>query len=172
MLYDVAVIVLTTYCGTSAPSQVIKPNPAAPPAGKLPAYVLYILSFLTFFGCTFFFLIYPCCCGARKPKDAPFTGGPGGMMVLPVGGFPGQKPKKKGKKGRKGKKPKKPRPVPADPCSHWFPGHRPFEAPEVNNIANYITQLPNLHVFLDLRSYGQMCECLSLPFSLFSYFPR
>ncbi|KAL5505014.1 hypothetical protein ACEPAH_7677 [Sanghuangporus vaninii] len=69
--------------------------------------------------------------------------------------------KKKGKKGKK-KKPKKNRPVPADPCSHWFPGHRPFEAPEVNNIANYIMQLPNLHVFIDLRSYGQM---LSWPYS-------
>ncbi|EJF66097.1 hypothetical protein DICSQDRAFT_159138 [Dichomitus squalens LYAD-421 SS1] len=79
---------------------IIKPNPAAPPAGKLPAYVLYIMSFLTFIGCSFFFLIYPCCCGARKPKDSPFTGGPGGMMVLPVGGFPGQRPKKKGKKGK------------------------------------------------------------------------
>ncbi|KAI1794618.1 hypothetical protein LXA43DRAFT_883513 [Ganoderma leucocontextum] len=78
---------------------VIKPSPPAPPSGKLPAYVLYILSFLTFFGCTFFFLIYPCCCGARKPRDPPLTGGPAGMMVLPVGGFPGQKPKK-GKKGK------------------------------------------------------------------------
>ncbi|KAL5532375.1 hypothetical protein ACEPAF_5945 [Sanghuangporus sanghuang] len=72
--------------------------------------------------------------------------------------------KKKGKKGKKKKpkKPKKNRPAPADPCSHWFPGHRPFEAPEVNNIANYIMQLPNLHVFIDLRSYGQM---LSWPYS-------
>ena len=79
--------------------QIIKPKPPAPPAGKLPAYVLYVLSFVTFFGCTFFFLIYPCCCGARKPKETPFTGGPAGMMVLPVGGMPGKKPKK-GKKGK------------------------------------------------------------------------
>jgi len=52
--------------------------------------------------------------------------------------------------------------TPVDPCSHWYPGHRPFESPEVNNIANFITTLPNLRVFLDLRTYGQM---LSPPYS-------
>lgn len=51
---------------------------------------------------------------------------------------------------------------PTDPCSHWYPGHRAFEAPEVNNIANYVITIPNLVGFLDLRSYGQM---LSSPFS-------
>ncbi|KAF7760075.1 hypothetical protein Agabi119p4_10751 [Agaricus bisporus var. burnettii] len=51
---------------------------------------------------------------------------------------------------------------PADPCSHWYPGHRPFESPEVNSVANFATTLPNLVGFLDLRSYGQM---LSAPFS-------
>lgn len=45
----------------------------------------------------------------------------------------------------------------ADPCSTWYPGHRAFEAPEVNNIANYVQTLPNLKAFIDLRSYGQMC---------------
>ncbi|KAI9063593.1 hypothetical protein FKP32DRAFT_1611733 [Trametes sanguinea] len=50
----------------------------------------------------------------------------------------------------------------ADPCSPWYPGHRPFEAPEVNNIANFITTLPSLKAFVDLRSYGQM---LSTPYS-------
>ncbi|RPD65540.1 hypothetical protein L226DRAFT_530887 [Lentinus tigrinus ALCF2SS1-7] len=49
-----------------------------------------------------------------------------------------------------------------DPCSTWYPGHRPFEAPEVNNIANFITTLPSLKAFVDLRSYGQM---FSIPFS-------
>ncbi|KAI0696615.1 hypothetical protein BC835DRAFT_1405907 [Cytidiella melzeri] len=49
-----------------------------------------------------------------------------------------------------------------DPCAHWYPGHRAFEAPEVNNIANYITTLPNLRAYIDLRSYGQM---ISSPFS-------
>ncbi|KAJ3518509.1 hypothetical protein NM688_g9429 [Phlebia brevispora] len=49
-----------------------------------------------------------------------------------------------------------------DPCTHWYPGHRPFEAPEVNNLANYVTTLPNLRAYLDLRSYGQM---ISTPFS-------
>ncbi|KAI0266398.1 hypothetical protein BC834DRAFT_127101 [Gloeopeniophorella convolvens] len=51
---------------------------------------------------------------------------------------------------------------PADACSHWYPGSRPFQAPEVNNMANYIARLPRLEGFLDLRSYGQM---LSAPFS-------
>ncbi|OCH89190.1 hypothetical protein OBBRIDRAFT_794542 [Obba rivulosa] len=49
-----------------------------------------------------------------------------------------------------------------DPCTHWYPGHRPFESPEVNNIANYITTLPGLRAYIDLRSYGQM---ISTPFS-------
>ncbi|KAF8879285.1 hypothetical protein BD779DRAFT_1612929 [Infundibulicybe gibba] len=51
---------------------------------------------------------------------------------------------------------------PTDPCSTFYPGHRPFESPEANNIANFVTQLPNLVAFLDLRSYGQM---LSSPYS-------
>ncbi|TDL18656.1 hypothetical protein BD410DRAFT_793044 [Rickenella mellea] len=62
---------------------------------------------------------------------------------------------------KKNKK-KKPKIPPADPCSVWYPGRRPFEAPEVNNIANFITQTPRLVVFVDLRSYGQM---LSTPYS-------
>lgn len=49
-----------------------------------------------------------------------------------------------------------PIPAPADPCSHWYPGRRPFEAPEVNNMANYIMLVPRLEAFLDLRAYGQM----------------
>ncbi|KAL0567158.1 hypothetical protein V5O48_014833 [Marasmius crinis-equi] len=60
---------------------------------------------------------------------------------------------------QKKKKPKRP---PADPCSHWYPGHRAFEAPEVNNIANWVGTLPNLVGLLELRAYGQM---LSTPFS-------
>lgn len=51
---------------------------------------------------------------------------------------------------------------PVDPCSHWYPGSRPFQAPEVNNMENYFSRLPRLKGFLDLRSYGQM---LSTPFS-------
>lgn len=49
---------------------------------------------------------------------------------------------------------------PTDPCSPLFPGHRPFEAPEVNNIANYIIQQVGSKAiaFLELRSYGQMSE--------------
>lgn len=51
--------------------------------------------------------------------------------------------------------------APVNPCSHWYPGHRPFESPEVNNIANYMTTLPALRAYVDLRSYGQMSECAS-----------
>lgn len=51
--------------------------------------------------------------------------------------------------------------APVNPCSHWYPGHRPFESPEVNNIANYMTTLPALRAYVDLRSYGQMSECSS-----------
>ncbi|KAF8504547.1 hypothetical protein F5888DRAFT_1799245 [Russula emetica] len=51
---------------------------------------------------------------------------------------------------------------PEDSCSEWYPGSRPFQAPEVNNMENYFRRLPRLKGFLDLRSYGQM---LSTPFS-------
>ncbi|KAJ7017160.1 peptidase M14 [Mycena alexandri] len=69
------------------------------------------------------------------------------------------------------KKKKKKKAEPADPCSHWYPGHRAFEAPEVNNLANYITKVNGVGkgagkggivAFLDLRSYGQM---LAAPYS-------
>ena len=52
--------------------------------------------------------------------------------------------------------------APANPCSHWYPGSRPFEAPEVNSLANYINSLHNPVAFVDLRSYGQT---ISAPFS-------
>ncbi|KDR79479.1 hypothetical protein GALMADRAFT_243580 [Galerina marginata CBS 339.88] len=61
----------------------------------------------------------------------------------------------------KGQRDTKPR-TPVNPCSHWYPGTRPFESPEVNNIANWVANLPNVVGFLDLRSYGQM---LSSPYS-------
>ncbi|KAG2004908.1 preprocarboxypeptidase A2 [Coprinopsis cinerea AmutBmut pab1-1] len=51
---------------------------------------------------------------------------------------------------------------PADPCSHWYPGSRAFESPEVNSIANFISTLHNPVAFVDLRSYGQM---ISTPYS-------
>ena len=62
------------------------------------------------------------------------------------------------------KKKKKKKPEPADPCSHWYPGHRAFEAPEVTNLANYLTKVQGvgkgakggIAAFLELRSYGQM----------------
>lgn len=78
----------------------IKPASAPPPANKPPAYVLYVLSVLTFVFVTYFFLIHPSCAAKRSRKaSTPFTEGPGGMMVLPVPNMPGGKPQK----GRKGK---------------------------------------------------------------------
>jgi len=47
-------------------------------------------------------------------------------------------------------------------CDHWYPGSRPFQTPETNNIANFVWTLSHLKVFLDLRSYGQM---ISSPYS-------
>ncbi|KAG9082605.1 putative metallocarboxypeptidase ecm14, partial [Ceratobasidium sp. 370] len=44
---------------------------------------------------------------------------------------------------------------PDDPCSHWYPGAYPFQAPEVTAIANYIRRTPKIRAFVDLRSYGQ-----------------
>ncbi|OSD08583.1 hypothetical protein PYCCODRAFT_1448777 [Trametes coccinea BRFM310] len=96
-----ALLALTASVSSIYAALIIKPPSPAPPANKLPAYLLYVLSVSTFLGCTFLFLIYPCCCGARKPKDAPYTQGPGGMMVLPVQGMPDGEPKK-GKKGKGG----------------------------------------------------------------------
>lgn len=83
--------------------QFIKPPSPAPPAGKPPAYLLYILSVITFLLTAYLFILYPMCCGPRKRKAAAaqFTGGSGGMMVMPVQGVPGGNPKKKGKKGAK-----------------------------------------------------------------------
>lgn len=72
---------------------------------------------------------------------------------------------------KEGKKKGTPGPGPADPCSHWYPGRRPFEAPEVNNIANHITRLPNLEGFLDLRSYGQMGTQSSFTWSTLIPYP-
>ena len=43
-----------------------------------------------------------------------------------------------------------------NPCSHWYPGDRAFQSPEVNDIANWVATLQNLIGLIDLRSYGQM----------------
>ncbi|KAF4584886.1 putative metallocarboxypeptidase ecm14 [Pleurotus pulmonarius] len=71
--------------------------------------------------------------------------------------------------GNLGKGKRKKKPVPDDPCSTWYPGHRAFEAPEVNNLANFVSTLngaggphAKIKAFVDLRSYGQM---LSTPYS-------
>jgi hypothetical protein len=47
-----------------------------------------------------------------------------------------------------------------DPCHHWYGGEHPFDAPEVNAIAYYIERTPYIRAFIDMRSYGQLCERL------------
>ncbi|KAL1677460.1 hypothetical protein EV122DRAFT_214135 [Schizophyllum commune] len=70
----------------------------------------------------------------------------------------------------KKKKHNRPKPTP-NPCSASFPGSRPFQAPEVNALANYVTAIGSgvggapgreIGVYIDLRSFGQM---LSTPYS-------
>ncbi|KAF9061006.1 hypothetical protein BDP27DRAFT_1394317 [Rhodocollybia butyracea] len=82
----------------------MKANPAAPPAGTLAAYVLYVTSVITLFALLFVFMVYPCCIRRNKRSGAkganPLANG---MMVLPVQGLPGGKKNKKGGKGKKGK---------------------------------------------------------------------
>ncbi|KAF8584669.1 hypothetical protein K439DRAFT_1133004 [Ramaria rubella] len=48
------------------------------------------------------------------------------------------------------------------PCAAWYPGTRPFQAPEVKALADYFKELKRVKVFVDLRSYGQM---VSTPYS-------
>jgi len=60
-----------------------------------------------------------------------------------------------------------------DPCSHWYPGTRPFESLEVNALATYITHRIGGRgksvAFLDLRAYGQIrtsiCIWIALRFT-------
>jgi len=48
------------------------------------------------------------------------------------------------------------------PCEAWYPGTRPYQAPEVKALAEYFEQLEDVKAFIDLRSYGQM---VSTPYS-------
>ncbi|KAG8938599.1 hypothetical protein FRC00_014655, partial [Tulasnella sp. 408] len=96
----------------------IHPTTPAPPAGKPPAYVLYVLSVATFVFAIWFFHIRPCMRRRRRRKTDKYTQkmNPAGMMVLPiVQGLGGKGKKKKGKDmqygmggppGKKGKKKK------------------------------------------------------------------
>ncbi|KLO18620.1 hypothetical protein SCHPADRAFT_844953 [Schizopora paradoxa] len=81
---------------------ILKPPGNPPPRGRIPAYLLYILSTLTVVYILYMFLFRAYCCTGTR-KDGPSFEGPGGVMVLPVQGLPGSKPKK-GKKDKKGKK--------------------------------------------------------------------
>jgi len=81
----------------------IKPKLVPPPSGKLPAYVLYLLSVLTFLAILYLFVFRSCCSSRWSSQSNPTGGMPGmpGMMVLPI--QQGEKGKK-GKGGKKGKK--------------------------------------------------------------------
>ncbi|KAH9952106.1 hypothetical protein B0H21DRAFT_782882 [Amylocystis lapponica] len=93
-------LALTASVSSIYAALVIKPLSAPPPRNTLAAYILYVLSVLSFLAITVFFFIYPCCCGGRRtPKDSPYTAGPSGMMVLPIQALPGGKKAKGGKKG-------------------------------------------------------------------------
>ena len=82
--------------------QFIKLKSPAPPSGRIPAYLLYVLSILTPLLLLFFFVITPLCLRRNKGDQNNPMANPTGMMVLPVSN-PGQSGKqKKGK--RKGKK--------------------------------------------------------------------
>lgn len=97
----------------------IHPTTPAPPAGKPPAYLLYVLTVATFVFVLWFFHIRPCMRRRKRRKTDKYTQkmNPAGMMVLPiVQGLGGGKGKKKkggdmqmgmggppGKKGKKGK---------------------------------------------------------------------
>ncbi|PCH37844.1 hypothetical protein WOLCODRAFT_135875 [Wolfiporia cocos MD-104 SS10] len=101
----IEVVLAATACvSTVYTAFLIKTSSTPPPANKLPAYVLYVLSFLTIVSTTYLFLIYPCCCGGRRrTREASFPGAPGGMMVLPVQSFPsGDKKSKKDRKKKGG----------------------------------------------------------------------
>ncbi|GLB34761.1 hypothetical protein LshimejAT787_0203260 [Lyophyllum shimeji] len=77
---------------------IIRPKEVPPPAGKPPAFVLYILSVITIMLLLYLFLFRPCCCAGKRQKG--FNNHlANGMMVLPVQGLPGgKKGKKKGAK--------------------------------------------------------------------------
>ncbi|KAF8635503.1 hypothetical protein AX17_003893 [Amanita inopinata Kibby_2008] len=79
---------------------VIKPKEGAPPpAGKVAAFVLYVVSVITALFMLYLFLFRPCCVPRKRNSDNPLTSG---LMVLPVQALPGGKGGKK--KKRKGKK--------------------------------------------------------------------
>lgn len=82
--------------------KILKPPGNPPPRGRVPAYLLYILSTLTVVYILYMFLFRAYCCTGKRKDSHPFEG-PGGVMVLPVQGLPGSKPKK-GKTDKKGKK--------------------------------------------------------------------
>jgi len=82
---------------------ILKPPGNPPPRGRIPAYLLYILSTFTVAYILYMFLFRAYCCTGKR-KGEPSFEGPGGVMVLPVQGLPGSKKKeKKGKKGGKGR---------------------------------------------------------------------
>ncbi|OCB84280.1 hypothetical protein A7U60_g8959 [Sanghuangporus baumii] len=80
---------------------ILKPEGSPPPRGTVPAYLLYILSVVTFVLLVYVFVVIPYCCPGKRSQKATKEG-PAGMMVLPVQQLPGaSKKKEKGKKNRK-----------------------------------------------------------------------
>lgn len=98
----------------SSPAQLVKPEKAAPPAGSLPTYVLYVVSVVSFLVTLYLFALRPCCCDPTRRHDdggAAGAGGPLSGLVVPVlsgggGGPGGKKPGmfggKRGKRGMRG----------------------------------------------------------------------
>ncbi|KAG8938371.1 hypothetical protein FRC03_007311 [Tulasnella sp. 419] len=83
----------------------MRPKETPPPASKPPAYVIYVLSVLTFLLSVYFFFILPCMRRRKRGKFNPEQAQQGipGMMVLPMIQQFGGKKHKKGKGGKKGK---------------------------------------------------------------------
>ncbi|EAU88643.2 hypothetical protein CC1G_01016 [Coprinopsis cinerea okayama7 len=96
--------------GPKTRAAALKPEPAPPPAGKPPFYILAVLAPITLLLLAYLFLIRPCTTRRKYPSH-PHPGAQG-MMVLPVQGGGGGKGKKwkggpkppfpGGKKGKKG----------------------------------------------------------------------
>ncbi|KAG8920283.1 hypothetical protein FRC01_000841, partial [Tulasnella sp. 417] len=76
----------------------IHPATPAPPAGKPPAYAMYVPSVVTFVFMVWFFHIRPCMRSRKRGKPDKYTQkmDPAGMMVLPIVQGLGGKGKKKG----------------------------------------------------------------------------
>ncbi|TFY67043.1 hypothetical protein EVJ58_g1879 [Rhodofomes roseus] len=88
VLLVIAACIASVYTGL-----IIKTTSTPPPKGKMPAYVLYVFSFITLLACIYMYMIHPCCCGARDRKlDSACPGGkkPKGKKNKKGAGGPGE----------------------------------------------------------------------------------